>query len=196
GAGGGTGMSPWRMMNEWGVPTVYLASLVHQYCERLAKKKKYVPDIILAGGITMEDQIYKAFALSSPYVKAIGMSRSTICAAMVGRTQANLIAEGKQPKNSQPYGKTVEEVFYYHHNAEKEFGGNGKKIPPAGLGVYSYYQRLATGLRQLMAGSRRISLADITRNDIFALTREAADVSGIPFVMDYDKEEASRILGA
>jgi glutamate synthase domain-containing protein 2 len=30
GAGGGTGMSPWRMMNEWGVPTVYLQSLLFQ----------------------------------------------------------------------------------------------------------------------------------------------------------------------
>ena len=34
GAGGGTGMSPWRMMNEWGVPTVYLESLLFNYMER------------------------------------------------------------------------------------------------------------------------------------------------------------------
>jgi len=27
GAGGGTGMSPWRMMNEWGIPTVHLECL-------------------------------------------------------------------------------------------------------------------------------------------------------------------------
>jgi glutamate synthase domain-containing protein 2 len=24
GAGGGTGMSPWRMMEEWGMPSLYL----------------------------------------------------------------------------------------------------------------------------------------------------------------------------
>ncbi|MHC4197549.1 MAG: glutamate synthase-related protein [Planctomycetota bacterium] len=195
GAGGGTGMSPWRMMCEWGVPTVYLASLLHEYCDRLAKKNKYVPDIILAGGLTMEDHVYKAFALCSPYIKAVGMSRSTLCAAMVGRTQANRIREGKQAKNSEHYGKTLEEVFYYHHTVERELS-NGNEIPYSGLGVYSYYQRIATGLRQLMAGSRRISLADITRTDIFALTRDAADVTGVPYVMDYDKEEASRILGA
>lgn len=195
GAGGGTGMSPWRMMNEWGVPTIYLASLVHQYCEKLTKKKKHVPDIVLAGGLTMEDQIYKAFALCSPYIKAVGMSRATICASMVGKTQAGLIAAGKQPKNSEQYGKTLEEVFYYYHAVEKEFGMNGSVPPASGLGVYSYYQRLATGLRQLMAGSRRISLDEINRSDIFALTREASDVTGIPYVMEYDKEEASRILG-
>lgn len=31
GAPGGTGMSPWPMMNEWGIPTFYLQALV--YCE-------------------------------------------------------------------------------------------------------------------------------------------------------------------
>jgi len=29
GSGGGTGMSPWRMMNEWGIPTVYIESLLY-----------------------------------------------------------------------------------------------------------------------------------------------------------------------
>src|SRR5512142_610404 len=30
-AGGGTGMSPWRMMNEWGIPAVHLHSLLREY---------------------------------------------------------------------------------------------------------------------------------------------------------------------
>jgi len=42
GAGGGTGMSPWRMMNEWGIPTVYLESLLYQYLKQLEKKKAYI----------------------------------------------------------------------------------------------------------------------------------------------------------
>lgn len=194
GAGGGTGMSPWRMMNEWGVPTVYLTALTHQYCEKLSKKGEYVPDIVLAGGLTMEDQVFKAFALCSPYVKAVGMSRATICAAMVAKTQAELIAQGKVPKNSEEYGKTVEEIFYYYHAAKRALSHNGA-VPISALGVYSYYQRLATGLRQLMAGARRFSLAEIKREDIFSLTREASEVTGIPYVMDYDKEEAEKILG-
>jgi glutamate synthase domain-containing protein 2 len=33
GAGGGTGMSPWRMMNEWGVPPVELHSLLYRYAK-------------------------------------------------------------------------------------------------------------------------------------------------------------------
>ena len=34
----------------------------------------------------------------------------------------------------------------------------------------------------------------ISRDDICALTREASDVSGIPYVMDADREEAEKIL--
>ena len=57
-------MSPWRMMNEWGVPGIELWSLLHSYCERLARKGEYVPDIILAGGFTLEDQMFKGIALA------------------------------------------------------------------------------------------------------------------------------------
>ncbi len=35
----------------------------------------------------------------------------------------------------------------------------------------------------------------IDRNDLVALTREAAEISGIPYVMDSDREEIDRILG-
>ena len=36
---------------------------------------------------------------------------------------------------------------------------------------------------------------DIERDDLVSLTREAADVSGIPFIMDSHREEVERILG-
>jgi len=70
-----------------------------------------------------------------------------------------------------------------------------KRIPAAAIGVYTYYHRLATGLRQLMAGSRKFALNFIERSDLMSLTREAADVSGIPYVMEADMEEVEKILG-
>ena len=45
GAGGGTGMSPWRMMNEWGVPTVYIECLFYEYLKYLDDKGEFVPDL-------------------------------------------------------------------------------------------------------------------------------------------------------
>jgi len=193
GSGGGTGMSPWRMMCEWGIPTVYIAAMTYNMCKRLADRGEYVPDIILAGGLAFEDHIYKAFALLSPFIKAVGMSRSTICAAMVGNTIGKSVEEGKVVKPAGEFGNNVDEIFYFANKVKSDFGN---AIPNGALGFYSYYQRMATGLRQIMAGSRRQNLADLTRDDIFSLTRECEDVTGISYIMDYDREKAERILDA
>ncbi len=56
-------MSPWRMMNEWGVPQVEIYSLLYCYLKKLDDRGEFVPDIAVAGGLTMEDHIYKALAL-------------------------------------------------------------------------------------------------------------------------------------
>ena len=62
------------------------------------------------------------------------------------------------------------------------------------MGLYTYYERLAQGLRQLMAGSRKFGLEHVAREDLAALTRQAADVSGIAYIMDVDRAEADKIL--
>jgi len=49
-------------------------------------------------------------------------------------------------------------------------------------------------LRQLLAGCRKFSVSYISRDDIAALTREAAEISGIPYVMDVDRERVDQIL--
>jgi glutamate synthase domain-containing protein 2 len=50
GAPGGTGMSPWRMMSEWGIPSIYLHFMAYELSDRLAQKGKRVPDLAFAGG--------------------------------------------------------------------------------------------------------------------------------------------------
>ena len=194
GAGGGTGMSPWHMMNEWGVPTLYIASLTYNYVHKLASKGQYVPDIILAGGFAFEDDIFKAMALGAPYVKAVGMARSPLCAAHVGKLVAEQINKNAVDKTIEPYGRTMDEVFVLASRVKGLFSSNGKEVPAGALGIYSYYQRLSQGLRQLMCGSRKFALEHLTRNDIVTLTREAAEVTGIRYIMDADSEEAEQIL--
>lgn len=196
GAGGGTGMSPWRMMNEWGIPTVELCSLTYEYVDYLAKNGKYVPDIAFAGGFVLEDQMFKGFALGAPYVKAIGMARSSLAAAMVGKTIGNRVLSGDLPVYIERYGTTLEEVFVTGVYLQDQYGEEFERLHPGAIGVYTYYQRLAQGMRQLMCGARKFALEYIARDDIAALTREAADVSGIAFVTEVDKEEAWEILQA
>ncbi|MCK7491386.1 MAG: hypothetical protein MZW92_06505 [Comamonadaceae bacterium] len=45
-----------------------------------------------------------------------------------------------------------------------------------------------------MAGERKFALKYLERNDLVSLTKEAAEVTGIPYVMESDMEEAERIL--
>ena len=47
-----------------------------------------------------------------------------------------------------------------------------------------------------MAGNRKFALEYITRNDMAALTHQAADISGIQYIMDVDKAEVEKILGS
>jgi glutamate synthase domain-containing protein 2 len=194
-AGGGTGMSPWRMMNEWGIPPVELHTLVYQYAKRLAEKGKYVPAIAVAGGFTFEDQFFKGLALGAPYVKLISMARAPIAATMVGKTIGKAIEAGQLPVYVERFGHSKEEIFVTAAELRHHLGKDTyDKLPTGALGLYTYYERLAHGLRQLMAGSRKFSLEHIERNDIAALSRDAADVSGITYVMDYDKSDVDALL--
>ena len=194
GAGGGTGMSPWRMMNEWGIPTVYLESLTYKYAKMLSEKGKYVPTIAIAGGFTMEDHIFKGLALGAPYVKLVAMGRATLTAAMVGKTIGEMIKNGKIPAEYKGYGEDIEEIFTAVAEIKKIYGDDWKKIPPSAFGVYGYFDRLAVGLKQFMAGARKFKLEYISRDDLVSLTETAAKVTGIPYVMDLDQEESMKIL--
>jgi hypothetical protein len=73
-----------------------------------------------------------------------------------------------------------------------------EQVPASAMGVYTYLSRVAQGLRQLMAGARKFVLDDKgarpDRNDLAALTREAAEISGIPYVTEHDREKADDIL--
>lgn len=194
GAGGGTGMSPWRMMNEWGIPTVELECLAYQMCERLKAKGAYIPPIAIAGGLSLEDHIFKALALGAPHVKAICLGRAIMTAAMVGKTHGKMMAE-KMELEGEDVGEGYLRLFAVASQLEERFGKDFKKLPPGAIGMYSYIDRLRQGLQQLMAGERKFALQYIDRNDLVALTRHAAEVSGIPYVTDSDREEVEKILG-
>lgn len=195
GAGGGTGMSPWRMMNEWGVPPVELHSLMYFYAKKLADKGKHIPALCVAGGFTFEDQIFKGLAIGAPFVRLVGMARSPIAAAMVGKTIGRTIDDGQVPVYVARFGNSKNEIFVTAHGLRRELGDEAfERLPTGALGLYTYYERLAQGLRQLMCGSRKFALPHISRDDLAALTKEAAEISGIQYIMDADSKEVDQIL--
>lgn len=188
-------MSPWRMMNEWGVPPVEIHSLLYNYTRRLADEGKHVPALAVAGGFTFEDQIFKGLALGAPFVKLVGMARAPIAAAMVGKTIGRTITDGQLPVYVERFGTSKDEIFVTASELRKELGDDVfEKIPTGALGLYTYYERLAQGLKQLMCGSRKFTLEHIARNDLAAITREAADITGLTYITEVDKEEVETIL--
>ncbi len=194
GAPGGTGMSPWRMMQEWGIPTFYLQSLTQEICEKLTKKGMRVPDIAIAGGFSTEDHVFKVLSMGAPYTKAVCMGRALMIPGMVGKNIGQWMKENNLPKTVSQYGKTAEEIFVCYEELVDEYGKDIKDIPLGAIGIYCFSQKIKVGLQQLMAGTRNFKLSTISRKDVTALTQEAAKVSGIPYVMDAYRQEAEAIL--
>ncbi|MCD6365070.1 MAG: FMN-binding glutamate synthase family protein [Planctomycetes bacterium] len=195
GAPGGTGISPWRMMEEWGMPSIYLHSAAYEFASKLAAKGERVPDLAYAGGFSAEDHIFKCLAMGAPFVKAICMGRALMIPGMVGKNIGNWLKNDGLPKTVSQFGSTPEEIFV---GWEEVANIVGKKempnIPLGAVGIFCYAEKLSVGLQQLMAGSRNFSLPTISRKDVMSLTRECADVTGIPYLMDAYREEAEAIL--
>ncbi|MFC1485378.1 FMN-binding glutamate synthase family protein [bacterium] len=196
GAPGGTGMSPWRMMEEWGIPTFYLQSLAYEFCEKLEAKGMKIPDIAIAGGFSSEDHIYKVIAMGAPYVKAVCMGRALMIPGMVGKNIEWWLREEDLPKTVAEFGTTKEEIFVCYKELVEKYGDDMKNIPLGAIGIYSFSQKVKVGLQQLMAGSRNFNIESISRNDLMSLTEDAAKISGIPYVMDSYREEAEEILNS
>ncbi|HPC47127.1 MAG TPA: FMN-binding glutamate synthase family protein [Deltaproteobacteria bacterium] len=205
GSGGGTGMSPWNMMETWGVPSIYLHSKTHEYCSILAKKKKKVVDIALAGGIAREDHIFKAIALGAPFTKLVCMGRAAMIPGFLGSNiEGALHPERKAkvngnwdslPKTVSEIGHEAEEIFAGYYDVEKKVGPKEmKNIPYGAIAMWTLCDKLSAGLQQLMAGARKFSLSQISREDIVSANRETVDVTGIPFITDVLDDKAKKIL--
>jgi glutamate synthase domain-containing protein 2 len=195
GAPGGTGMSPWRMMEEWGMPSLYLHSAAYEFAEVLNKRGERVPDLAFAGGFSSEDGIFKALALGAPYVKAVCMGRALMIPGMVGKNIEKWMAAKDLPKTVSEFGTTPEEIFVNYEDVANIVGkAEIKKIPLGAVGIYSYANKLQVGLQQLMAGARCFNLAAITRDELMSLTEECAQVTGIPYIMDCYRDEAIAVL--
>ncbi len=141
------------MMDEWGIPTVYLECLLYQFLSRLKKKGAFIPTCAMAGGISLEDHIFKAIALGAPFIKAVCLGRATMTATMVGNTIGESIKKGDVPQKIRKHGDSVDRIFIETAQLRKKYGKDFERIPADAIGVYTYYDRLKAGLRQLMAGA-------------------------------------------
>ena len=205
GSGGGTGMSPWNMMQSWGVPSINLHSKAYEYASILAAQGARVVDLSFAGGFALEDSIFKALALGAPYTKMVCMGRAVMIPGYLGANiEGALHPERKEavsgnwdrlPKTVADLGATPDEIFACYFDIQKKIGKDEmKKIPYGAMAFWTMADKLSCGLQQLMAGARKFSLNQLTRGDIFSANRETAKETGIAHCSDVNDELAKKIL--
>lgn len=173
GAGGGTGNSPLRMMSEWGIPTVQLEAMVYELLLDMVNQGKELPQVAITGGLSMEDHVFKALAFGAPYIQFVGLGRAAMAAAMTAHQIGEKIASGQIPPTLKQYGETIQDVFENYKTLKLEYGEAANQISPGAVGVYSYLERVAEGLKQLMALNRKFTLGVISDKDLIGLTQAA-----------------------
>jgi hypothetical protein len=207
GSGGGTGMSPWNMMQSWGVPSINLHSKAYEYASILAAKGEKVVDMSFAGGFALEDHIFKALALGAPFTKLVCMGRAIMIPGFVGSNIEGALHPEKRekvnghwselPKTVKQVGNSAKEIFASYFDVEKQVGKDEmKNIPYGAIAFCTLADKLSCGLQQLMAGARNFSLNKISRGDIMSGNRETAKETGIPHVSDVNDESARKILNS
>lgn len=205
GAGGGTGMSPWDMMETWGVPSLLLHSKAYEYASILAAQGKKVVDLSFAGGFGKSSQIFKGLALGAPYTKMICMGRGMMIPGFLGsniegvlRPERRAAVSGnwdKLPKTVADIGETPEQIFAGWHDVVSKVGQKEMaNIPFGAVAMWTLMDRLGAGLQQIMAGARKFGLEEIARADIASCNRETERETGVPFITNVQDEVAKTIL--
>lgn len=207
GAGGGTGMSPWNMMQHWGIPSLALHAKAYEYATILDNKGINVPDLSFAGGFAREDHLFKALSLGAPFTKLVCLGRAPMIAGFLGsniesvqyperKAELNGHWEALPPSVTE-YGKYPEEIFSEWEWVKNKVGASEmKNIPFGAVAMCGLADKLAGGLQQFLAGARKFKLSAIERSDLIAANRETAELTGIPFMTDALNEQALEILNA
>ena len=206
GSSGGTGMSPWNMMESWGVPSLQLHAKAYEYAKILQDSGMKVVDMAFAGGLAREDHIFKALALGAPFTKLVCMGRALMIPAFVGsniegvlhpdrRSQLNGNWDALPSWMEKEIGSDVEALYAGYFDVQKKVGADEmKNIPYGALGVWTLSDKLAAGLQQLLAGARKFSVSEITRDDLFAANEETSKFTAIPLMTEYNDNKAKSIL--
>lgn len=205
GAGGGTGMSPWNMMDQWGVPNILLHAKAYEYAEALAQQGEDVVDMAFGGGLAREDHIFKALAIGAPYTKMVCMGRALMIPGFVGSNIEGVLHPerkatvngnwDKLPKGVRELGESPEQIFANYYELENRLGKDEMQhVPYGAIAVYTLADKLAAGLQQLMAGARKFNLGQIDRADLASANRETEHETSIPFINDALNDKALDLI--
>ena len=146
-----------------------------------------------------------ARAYGAPYTKLVCMGRAVMIPGFLGSNIEGALHPERRQKVSgnwddlapgvKEQGSTAEEIFAGYYDVQKRVGAKEMKtIPYGAIAMWTLADKLAAGLQQLMAGVRRFSLTEISRNDLFSANRETEKETKIPFITDVLDESAKAVL--
>jgi glutamate synthase domain-containing protein 2 len=207
GAGGGTGMSPWNMMEHWGVPSLHLHAKAREFAAVLDRRGVKPADMAFGGGLAREDHIVKALALGAPYAKLVCLGRALMIPAFVGANIEGVLFPERRaavnglwstlPKTVADHGATPEAIFAGYHALRERLGADAMRdIPLGAVAFCTLMDKLGAGIQQFLAGMRRFSINELSRRDLMAANRETARETGLDYVTEAGLETATRILEA
>ncbi|NLV99210.1 MAG: FMN-binding glutamate synthase family protein [Clostridiaceae bacterium] len=176
GAGGGSGYSPCKMMNEWSLPTLLLEEAVCDIAEKIKAENRYLPALTITGGFSSEDQVFKALAYGKQNISCVGICRAAMTAAMTAKNIGERVKNADIPKNMKQFGDTVEEVFYDLADLRSLYGKAADDFSLGAVGVYSFLNKIDFGLRHFAALNRKFDISYLDRSDLIALTKAAKEL--------------------
>ena len=125
GAPGGTGMSPWRMMEEWGIPTFYLQSHGLRAVRASSPRR---------GSVRPGHRLRRRLQHRGPRLQGPGHGRPVHQGGLHGpgpddpghgRQEHRPVAAGRPralPKTVSQFGTTVEEIFVCYEDLVAKYG--------------------------------------------------------------------------
>jgi len=198
-------MSPWNMMEHWGVPSLPLHAKTYEFCKILDDKGIKVPDISLAGGFNREDHLFKALALCAPYAKIVCMGRAPMIPGYIGANITGALDHDKKeevngcwdklPQSVLEYGTKPQEILVGYEEVQKKVGKDEMdNIPLGAVAMWNYVDKISCGLQQFMAGARKFKLSELERSDLMSANRETEAETGITYMTNAQEESALSIL--
>jgi hypothetical protein len=100
------------------------------------------------------------------------------------------------PKTVAELGDSPERIFAGYASLKSRIGAKEiEQVPFGAIAAWTLADKLGAGLQQLLAGARKFSVTEISREDIVSANRETERETGIPFITDVQDEAARRLLG-
>ncbi len=176
GADGGLGYNPNKTISKWGLPTICMDVKVADIVNKLEDEGLEMPAITISGGISTEDQLYKILALGEGTVTAVGVCRASMAAAIIGNKIGEMIKKDTIPEAYKGYGSTIPEIFTDLADLRYLYGKEADNFPTGAIGVFSYLNKLAFGLKHLAALNRKFDIELVDSSDVIPLTPMARDL--------------------